>query len=234
MYFMNIRQRIIQHSIFIIRTTRCLLRLIASCGLLLAVLIGAVSAQQPAPAAPSTQAADSGPGVSGAANAQAVSSRVSERERILLERIEPLERRLNEPESRLNATAADGGKAAAATAQPLQRTNVPPQQNPAQPTATTAAQQQPTQTPQAQTTRATRKAPAPAPAPYAAWEKDGVKIIPFGILIANINYNSSGLDPGSIVGFALPGIPTTANQFNISPGNTLLGVDIKWPKIGKW
>ena len=210
------------------------LRLIASCALLLTVLIGAASAQQPAPAAPSTQAADSGPGVSGAANAQAVSSGVSERERILLERIERLERRLNELESRLNATAADGGKAAAPTAQPLQLTNVAPQQNPAQPTATTASQQQPAQTTQAQTTRATRKAPAPAPAPYAAWEKDGVKIIPFGILIANINYNSSGLDPGSIVGFALPGIPTTANQFNISPGNTLLGVDIKWPKIGKW
>src|SRR5262249_19774776 len=87
MYFMNERQRIIQHPIFIIRTPRRLLRLIASCGLLPAVLIGAVSAQHPAPAAPSTQSADSAPGISGAANGRAVSSCVSERERILLERM---------------------------------------------------------------------------------------------------------------------------------------------------
>src|SRR5262249_23756817 len=153
---------------------------------------------------------------------------VSERERILLERIERLERRLNEVETSLKATAANAGKAAETTAQPLQLTNAAPQQNPAQPTATTASQQQPAQTIKAQTTRATQKAPAP----YAAWDKDGVKIIPLGILIANVNYNSAGLDPGSIVGFALPEIPTTAPQFNISPGNTYLGVDIKWPKIG--
>src|SRR5215510_9879096 len=215
------------------------LRLIATCALLLAVLIGAASAQQPAPAAPSTQAADSGPGVSGAANGRAVSSGVSERERILLERIERLERRLNELESRLNATAADGGKAAAPTAQPLQLTNVTPQQNPAQPTATTASQSQivqpiKAQPVQAQTTSATRKAPAPSLPPYAAWDKDGVKIIPYGILIANVNYNSLSVDPGSIVGFALPDIPTNTPQFNISPGNTFLGVDIKWPKIGDW
>src|SRR5262249_9452172 len=134
----------------------------------------------------------------------------------------------------LTATASDEGKVAAPTAQPLQLTNAAPQQNPAQPTATTASQQQPTQTTQAQTTRATRKAPPPAPAPYAAWDKDGVKIIPYGILIANINYNSTGLDPGSFSGFARPNIPINPPQFNISPGNTYLGVDIKWPKIGKW
>src|SRR5262249_53288858 len=234
MYFMNERQRIIQHSIFIIRTTRRLLRLTPRAGPLPAVLPGRVPAQQPAPAAPSTQSADSAPGISGAANGRAVSSCVSERERILLERIERLERRLNEMETRLNATAADEGKAAAPTAQPLQLTNAAAQQNPTQPTAATASQQQPGQTVQGPTTRPTRTARALSPPPYAAWEKDGVKIIPFGILIANVNYNSSGLDTGSIVGFALPGIPTTVNQFNISPGNTYLGVDINWPKIGKW
>ena len=71
-----------------------------------------------------------------------------------------------------------------------------------------------------------------------------MKIIPYGILIANVNYNSSPLDPGSIVGFAFPDLPSgtilsnlfpsNTPQFNISPGNTLLGVDIKWPKIGDW
>jgi hypothetical protein len=218
------------------------LRLVASCGLMLAVLFRTASAQQPTPVAPSTTAAGQGPGVSDGANGRAAPSCVSERERILLERIEGLERRLNEVETRLNATAADGGKAAATTAQALQLTNVAQQQNPAQPTATTASQQQPVQKAQAQTNRAPRMA-APPP-PYAAWDKDGVKIIPYGIIIANVNYNSAPLDPGSIVGFALPKLPVgtilsniflpNTPQFNISPGNTVLGVDIKWPKIGKW
>src|SRR5262245_7207347 len=82
-------------------------------------------------------------------------------------------------------------------------------QNPAQSTATTASQQ-PAQTVQSQKTRATRMA-AP-PAPYAAWDKDGVKIIPYGIIIANVNYNSSAVDPGSIVGFALPDTQTNTPQ----------------------
>jgi len=208
------------------------MRLIASCGLMLAVSIGSASAQQPAPVAPSTPSADLRPGICDGANGRVGSSGVSERERILLERIERLERRLNEMETRLNATAAEDGKVAATTAHPLQLTNAAPQQNPAQPTTATASQQQPTQTTQTQTPPATRKAPSPPP--YAAWDKDGVKIIPYGILITNVNYNSSALVPGSFGGFALPDIRIVTPQFNISPGNTYLGVDIKWPKIGKW
>src|SRR5262245_42270362 len=219
---MNKRQR------FVAEARQFIMRLFVSCGLLAPALIVAAFAQQPAPVAPSTPGADLRPGISDGANERAGSSCASERERILLERIERLERRLNEVETRLNATAADGGKAAAPTAQPLQLTNVAPRQNPAQPTATTASPQQPTQTAQAQTTRATRAAPAP----YAAWDKDGVKIIPFGILVTNVNYNSSPLVPGSFGGFALPDLPINTPQFNISPGNTYLGVDIKWPKIG--
>lgn len=207
-------------------------------GLTLAVISGAAFSQQPAGAGSTTTAGE-----------RAASSCVSERERVLLERIEQLERRLNEVETRLNATVADGGKAAATTAQPLQLTNVAPQQNPAQPTATTASQPRLTQaiqaqtvqaqspraqTVQAQSPRVIRTAPAPSLPRYAAWDKDGVKIIPYGIIIANVDYNSSALDPGSIVGFALPDIRTNTPQFNISPGNTFLGVDIKWPKIGDW
>jgi hypothetical protein len=221
---MNKRQR------FVAEARQFVMRLFVSCGLMAPALIGAASAQQPAPVAPSTPAADLRPGTSDSANERAGSSCASERERILLERIERLERRLNEVETRLNATAADEGKAAATTAQPLQLTNVAPRQNPAQPTATTASKQQPAQTAQAQTTRA----PSAPPAPYAAWDKDGVKIIPYGILITNVNYNSSALVPGSFAGFALPDIRTVTPQFNISPGNTYLGVDIKWPKIGEW
>jgi hypothetical protein len=222
---MNKRQR------FAAEALQFIMRLFVSRGLMLAALIGAASAQQPAPAAPSTPASDLKPGISDGANGQAASSCASERERILLERIERLERRLNEMETRLNATAVEGGKAVAPTAQPLQLTNVAPRQNPAQSTATTASQQQPTQTAQAQTTRATRTAP---PGPYAAWDKDGVKIIPYGIIIANVNYNSKSFTSGSFAGFANPAIRTNTPQFNISPGNTYLGVDIKWPKIGDW
>ncbi|HKQ76763.1 MAG TPA: hypothetical protein VJ810_23915 [Blastocatellia bacterium] len=181
------------------------------------------------------------------AQSQPASSDVSERERVLLERIERLERRLNEVETRLNATAVDGRTTIAAPAAslqltpapPLQLTNVAPRQNLAHPMATTASPPQPTQTGQAQTgqaqtARAPRPPPPPSPPPFAAWEKGGVKIIPFGIIIANINYNTSAVDTGSIVGFVLPDLPINKPQFNISPGNTLLGIDIKWPKIGKW
>src|SRR5215470_8690004 len=182
---MNKRQR------FAAVARQFVMRLFISCGLMPAVLIGAASAQQPAPVEPPTPAADSRTGICEGASGRVGSSVVSERERILLERIERLERRLNEVETRLNATAADGGKAAAPTAQPLQLTNVAPRLNPAQPTAMTASQQQPTQTAQAQTTRTTRKSPAAPLPPYAAWDKDGVKIIPYGIIIANVDYNSS-------------------------------------------
>src|SRR5262245_43344801 len=139
-----------------------IMRLFVSCGFMLAALIAAASAQQPAPVAPSTPAADSRPEICEGANGRVGLSGVSERERILLERIERLERRLNEVETRLNATAAGEGKAAVTTAQPLQLTTVAPRQNPALPAATTASQQQP-----AQTTSATRKAPAPSLPPYA-------------------------------------------------------------------
>ena len=221
---MNNRRR------FVAEARQFIMKLFVSCGLIPAALIGAASAQQPVPVTPSTPAVDLSPGISDGAKERAGSSCASERERILLERIERLERRLNELETRLNATAADGGKAAAPTAQPLQLTNVALRQNPAQPAATTASQQQPAQTAQIQTTRVTWKTPGP----YAAWDKDGVKIIPYGILITNVNYNTSALVPGSFGGFALPDTPVNNPQFNISPGNTYLGVDIKWPKIGDW
>lgn len=189
------------------------MRCFALCGLALAALSGLAFAQS-----------------------QPASSDVSERERILLERIERLERRLNELESRFYPTATAERKACMpipspqlVTAAPPNAAASPPQRDAAAPpdaaaqTAATAPRQQPAQ--------ATK---APALPPYAAWDKDGVKIVPYGILIANVNYNSSAVDPGSIVGFAFPDIPTNTPQFNISPGNTFLGVDIKWPKIGEW
>lgn len=223
------------------------LRIIASCGLALAALSWVAFAQQPAPVAAPTPAAEMRVG-GGGATERGTSCVSSERERFLLERIELLERRLNELESRFDTTATGKASAPAVSssqlAQPAvatppnaveapQLANAPPKPNAALPTDATASQRQ--------------SAPAIKPSPlprYAAWDKDGVKIIPYGIIIANVNYNSSPLDPGSIVGFALPKLPAgtilsnlflpNTPQFNISPGNTVLGVDIKWPKIGKW
>jgi hypothetical protein len=224
------------------------LRISASCGLALAVLSWSAFAQQPTPVAAPTPAAEMRVGVGGGATERATSCVASERERFLLERIERLERRLNELESRFDTTATRNASAptvsSTQTTQPagatqpnaveeLQLANAPPKPNAALPSAATSSQRQPAQA-----------ARPPALPRYAAWDKDGVKIIPYGILIANVNYNSAPLDPGSIVGFAFPDLPSgtilsnlfpsNTPQFNISPGNTFLGVDIKWPKIGDW
>jgi hypothetical protein len=190
---------------------KSVLKFIALCGLTMAVIYGAVFAQQPAPAAPQTPLVDIGARISNIASNRPASPDVCERERILLERIERLERRLGELESRFDANAA--------TLSPpsLTNTNTVPPAN----IAVSAPQSTQTNSP-------------PAPPPYAAWDKGGVKIIPYGILIANLNYNSSALAPGSFAGFAFPNTPDGAAQFNISPGNTYLGVDIKGPKIGEW
>ncbi|MGH9855064.1 MAG: hypothetical protein ACREBD_34975, partial [Blastocatellia bacterium] len=183
------------------------MRLIALCWLTMAVIYGAAFAQQPTPTATPTPAPDIGARISHVASERQALSDVSERERILLERIERLERRLNELESRLAAPPLPS----------LTNTNA------VLPANTTVSAPQPTQTNQ-----------PPAPPQFAAWDKDGVKIIPFGILVANVNYNTSGLAPGSVGFFALPDLPIDTAQFNISPGNTYLGVELKWPKIGKW
>ncbi|MGE0126610.1 MAG: hypothetical protein AB7U82_00785 [Blastocatellales bacterium] len=214
------------------------MRFIALCGLTLIAVSCTAFAQQPTPAATPTPAP----------------SDVSERERILLERIEHLERRLNELESRFDTAITNAGNRDASSAAPRQiaiiappnvaapsqtppplqmasatsRNAATPQQNPVPPT-TTAAMRQAAQT--AQTAQAGRP---PALPPSSAWDKDGVKIIPFGILIANANYNSSALLPGSWSAFALPDLLPDQDQFNVSPGNTYLGLDVKWPKIGKW
>lgn len=212
------------------------MRFIASCGLALVFLFGTAFAQEPTPTAPPNPApnpaVDCGLRIGGATcqrqSSQSVGQSVgqnvgqnvgsnvcldvSERERILLERIDRLERRVNELESRSDSAATAAGIAAM----------------PVAPSQTTAAASQ--QRPMPQPNQISR---LPLP-PHAAWDKDGVKIIPFGILIANLNYNTSSLDSGSIVGFANPDIPTNTPDFDISPGNTFLGVDIHWPKIGKW
>lgn len=216
------------------------MKFIALCGFMLATLSQAAFAQGPTPAATPTPVTDAGARISRSASERSASSEASGRERVLLERIERLERRLNELESRCDTAAAAAGKDAARTA--LSAQPAPPAGS-TPPNAVAASQlvnpqPLPNAVPaQAATASQQRQAQANKPLvmpPYAAWNKDGVKIIPYGILIANLNYNSTGLDTGSIVGFVRPDIPTNPAQFDISPGNTFLGVDIKWPKIGEW
>src|SRR5262245_24965695 len=91
--------------------------------LVLTALCGANFAQQPAPPPTPTPAPDVPANTRVAASERGVSSEVSERERILIERIERLERklneyeglerRLNELESRLGSTALNAVAGAA-------------------------------------------------------------------------------------------------------------------------
>jgi hypothetical protein len=203
------------------------LKCIASHILTMAVLSVAAFAQHPAPTATPTPSPDVLAKTRSATSERTTSSDVSERERILLERIEKLERRLNELESRLDARGTVDAKppqlagaslpnVSAPSLPSLTNTNAVPLTNIAVSPPQSA---QPAQQP---------------PPPPAAWDKDGVKIIPFGILIANVNYNSSALVPGSWSAFAAPDLLPDQDQFNVSPGNTYLGLDIKWPKIGAW
>src|SRR5262245_22760932 len=225
------------------------MRFIALCGLTVAVIYGVAFTQDPPPTATPTPSPSK----------RSSSSDVSERERILLERIEQLERRLNELESRLNARATTTENSAApiaslppvvGSAAPMFPANTSQHSADAQPPRLAAVALPNVAAPSLPSLTNTNTVPSaniavsapqptqparqPTPSPPAAWDKDGVKIVPYGILIANLNYNSSALAPGSFAGFAFPNAPENTAQFNISPGNAYLGVDIKWPKIGEW
>jgi hypothetical protein len=65
-----------------------------------------------------------------------------------------------------------------------------------------------------------------------AWTKGKVKIIPFGFAVCNVAYNTASLFPGSYALYANPHNAFNQTQFEISPQNTLLGVDIIGPKVG--
>src|SRR5262249_20754496 len=65
-----------------------------------------------------------------------------------------------------------------------------------------------------------------------AWTKGKVKIVPFGFAVCNVAYNTAFLVPGSYALYANPKNAFDQTQFEISPQNTLLGVDITGPKVG--
>ena len=66
-------------------------------------------------------------------------------------------------------------------------------------------------------------------------ETSGVRFRPYGFLVASAAYNTRAVMPGSIAFFAVPRIPSvTTSQFSVSAGNTLLGADMTFPKLGDW
>ena len=88
-------------------------------------------------------------------------------------------------------------------------------------------------------------AQAPAPPPDAALpavappgtaspsvEALGLRWSFFGELVVNANYNSATMVVGSIPGFVEIRSAATTGQFNVSPGNTFLGVTATPPMLG--
>lgn len=60
----------------------------------------------------------------------------------------------------------------------------------------------------------------------------GIRWTFFGELVVNANYNTSTMVVGSIPGFVQIRSPATTGQFNVSPGNTFLGVTATPPRLG--
>jgi len=76
--------------------------------------------------------------------------------------------------------------------------------------------------------------PAASPAPDSpSVQALGIRWTFFGELVVNANYNTATMVVGSIPSFVqIPSAATTA-QFNVSPGNTLLGVVAAPPRMGQ-
>jgi hypothetical protein len=74
--------------------------------------------------------------------------------------------------------------------------------------------------------------PAAGPPASPTVEAVGVRWTFFGELVLNANYNTSTMVVGSIPGFVQIRSAATTGQFNVSPGNTFLGVNATPPRIG--
>ena len=73
---------------------------------------------------------------------------------------------------------------------------------------------------------------APPPASSPSVEALGIRWSFFGELVVNANYNSATMVVGSIPGFVQIHSAATTGQFNVSPGNTFLGVSATPPRLG--
>jgi hypothetical protein len=145
---------------------------------------------------------------------------LTERERMLLERIEQLERRLIEVESRVGLTASAGRGTAEAVAPATQ----PSLTSAPQPEAATAVG---TVTSESQPASAST---APArQQDQEAWDKGGVKILPYGFLVASAAYNTYAMIPGSIGFFGVPitgALVTAVQTFQVSDEVLGFGKDV--------
>ena len=72
----------------------------------------------------------------------------------------------------------------------------------------------------------------PPPASSPSVEALGIRWSFFGELVVNANYNSATMVVGSIPGFVQIHSAATTGQFNVSPGNTFLGVSATPPRLG--
>ena len=78
-----------------------------------------------------------------------------------------------------------------------------------------------------------QEAPPPAGPPASpSVESLGVRWTFFGELVLNANYNTHTMVVGSIPGFVQILSPATTAQFNVSPGNTFIGVSATPPRFG--
>ena len=73
---------------------------------------------------------------------------------------------------------------------------------------------------------------SPGPPPSPSLDALGIKWTFFGELVVNANYNTKTMVVGSIPGFVQIESPATTGQFNVSPGNTYLGVTATPPQWG--
>ena len=76
------------------------------------------------------------------------------------------------------------------------------------------------------------KPPPAGPPPSPTVEAVGVRWTFFGELVLNANYNTSTMVVGSIPGFVQIRSAATTGQFNVSPGNTFIGVNATPPRFG--
>jgi hypothetical protein len=75
--------------------------------------------------------------------------------------------------------------------------------------------------------------PPPAGPPASPSVKGlGINWTFFGELVVNANYNTHTMVVGSIPGFVQIRSAATTSQFNVSPGNTYLGVTATPPRFG--
>jgi len=79
---------------------------------------------------------------------------------------------------------------------------------------------------------ATAPATPSTPVPANSVEALGIRWSFSGELVVNVNYNSATMVVGSIPGFVQIRSPATTGQFNVSPGNTFLGVAATPPRFG--